>query len=91
LESGLSSHEHRFPKTLFTLSQCRIVEDDNSRDLLSQLHMHIDQRDEVALMTVDISYEAPQAQGIVNVALYREYSSGIEFIFSHGKKYLYHV
>jgi hypothetical protein len=40
---------------------------------------------------IDISYAAPQAHGIVNVALYREYSSGIVFIFSQGSKDLYHV
>jgi hypothetical protein len=44
-----SSREHRFPKTLFTLSWCRIAEDDGSRDLLSQSRMHIDKQDEVAL------------------------------------------
>jgi hypothetical protein len=32
-------------------------------------------------MLVDVSYAAPQAQGIVNVALHREYSPGIVFIF----------
>ena len=42
-------------------------------------------------MFVDISYAAPQAQGIVNVALHREYSLGIVFIFSQGRKDLYHV
>jgi hypothetical protein len=31
---------------------------------------------------VDISYAAPQAHGIVNIALHREYSPGIIFIFS---------
>jgi hypothetical protein len=30
-----SSHEDRFLKTLFILSQCIIVEDDGSGDLLS--------------------------------------------------------
>jgi hypothetical protein len=43
-----SSHEYRFPKTLFGLSQCRIAEDDDSGDLLSRSQMHIDERDEVA-------------------------------------------
>jgi hypothetical protein len=43
-----SSHEYRFPKTLFGLSQCRIAEDDGSGDLLSRSQMHIDERDEVA-------------------------------------------
>jgi hypothetical protein len=31
---------------------------------------------------VDVSFAAPQAHGIVNVALHREYSPGILFIFS---------
>jgi hypothetical protein len=43
-----SSREDRFPKTLFTLSQCRITEDDGFGDLLSQSQMHVDERDEVA-------------------------------------------
>jgi hypothetical protein len=33
------------------------------------------------LAAVDVSYAAPQARGIVNVALYREYFPGILFIF----------
>jgi hypothetical protein len=33
-------------------------------------------------MIVDVSYAAPQAHKIVNVALYWEYSLGIIFIFS---------
>jgi hypothetical protein len=33
-------------------------------------------------MLVDVSYAAPQAHAIVNVALHREYSLGIVFIFS---------
>jgi hypothetical protein len=40
---------------------------------------------------VDISYAAPQAHGIVHVALHREYSLGIMFMFSQGGKDLYHV
>jgi hypothetical protein len=40
---------------------------------------------------IDVSYAAPQAHGIVNVALHREYSPGILFIFYQGMKYLYHV
>jgi hypothetical protein len=43
------------------------------------------------MWTVDVSYVASQAYGIVNVALYREYSPGIVFIFSQGRKDLYHV
>jgi hypothetical protein len=42
-------------------------------------------------MLIDISYAAPQAHGIVNVALQREYYPGIIFIFSQGGKDLYHV
>jgi hypothetical protein len=41
-------------------------------------------------MLVDVSYAAPQAHKIVNVALHREYSLGIVFIFSQGRKDLYH-
>jgi hypothetical protein len=33
---------------------------------------------------VDVSYVAPQAHKIVNVALHQEYSTGIIFIFSQG-------
>jgi hypothetical protein len=42
-------------------------------------------------MHVDVSYAAPQAHGIVNVAHHWEYSPGIVFIFPQGKKDLYHV
>jgi predicted nicotinamide N-methyase len=42
-------------------------------------------------MLVDVSYAAPQAHGIISIAHHREYSPGIIFIFSHGRKYLYHV
>jgi hypothetical protein len=42
-------------------------------------------------VTVDVSYATPQAHGIVNVAHHREYSPGIVFIFSQGRKDLYHV
>jgi hypothetical protein len=44
-----SSHKDHFPNTLFTLSRCRITEDDGSGDLLSQSQMHIDKRDEEVL------------------------------------------
>jgi hypothetical protein len=40
---------------------------------------------------VDVPYAASQAQRIVNVILYREYSLGIVFIFSQGRKDLYNV
>jgi hypothetical protein len=35
LKKQVSSHEDHFLKILFTLSQCKIVEDDGSGDLLS--------------------------------------------------------
>jgi hypothetical protein len=41
--------------------------------------------------SVDVSYAAPQAHGIVNAALPREYPPGIVFIFVQGRKDLYHV
>jgi hypothetical protein len=44
----------------------------------------------VAAPTIDVSYVAPQAHGIVNLALHREYSPGIIFKFSQGRKDLYH-
>jgi hypothetical protein len=40
---------------------------------------------------VDVSSAAPQGHRIINVALYREYSLGIIFIFSQGRKDLNHV
>jgi hypothetical protein len=42
-------------------------------------------------MLVAVSYAAPQACGIVDVVVHREYSPGIVFIFSQGRKDLYHV
>jgi hypothetical protein len=42
-------------------------------------------------MLVDVFYAALQAHKIVNIALHREYSLGIVFIFSQGRKDLYHV
>jgi hypothetical protein len=45
----------------------------------------------VPKMLVDISYAVLQAQGIINVVLHQEYSPGIIFIFSQGRKDLYHV
>jgi hypothetical protein len=35
-------------------------------------------------MLIDVSYVAPQAPGIVNVALHREYSLGINLYFRKG-------
>jgi hypothetical protein len=41
------------------------------------------------LTVVDVLYVAAQAHKIVNVALHREYSPGIIFIFSQGRKDLF--
>jgi hypothetical protein len=51
LKKRVSNREDRFPKTLFVISRCRIVEDDGSGDLLSRSHMHVDERGEVVLAT----------------------------------------
>jgi hypothetical protein len=40
---------------------------------------------------VDVLYAAPQAHRIINVELHREYSADIVFIFSQGRRDLYHV
>jgi hypothetical protein len=40
---------------------------------------------------VDVSYAAPQAHEIVNIALHREYYPSIVFIFSQWRKDLYDV
>jgi hypothetical protein len=50
LKKRARSHEDHFPKSLFALSWCRIAEDNGSEDLLSRSQMHIDERDEVALV-----------------------------------------
>jgi hypothetical protein len=42
-------------------------------------------------MLFGVSYAAPQAHGIVNVALHQEYCLGIVFIFSQERKDIYHV
>jgi hypothetical protein len=42
-------------------------------------------------VAIDVSYAALQANEIVNVALHQEYSLGVVFIFSHGRKDPYHV
>jgi hypothetical protein len=42
-------------------------------------------------MLIDVSYAAPQAHKIVNITLHYEYYLGIVFIFSQGRKDLYHV
>jgi hypothetical protein len=59
--------------------------------LIHLLELRITQGGVLLIVSVDISYAAPHAHGIVNVALYREYSPGIVFIFSQERKDLYHV
>jgi hypothetical protein len=49
------------------------------------------ERERGRMKGVDVSYAAPQAHKIVNVALHREYSLGIIFIFFQERKYLYYV
>jgi hypothetical protein len=39
----------------------------------------------IVSVVVDVSYAGPQAHGIVNAALHREYSPGIIFIFFQGR------
>jgi hypothetical protein len=42
-------------------------------------------------MLVDVSYAALQAHGIINIVLHWAYCPSIVFIFSQGRKDLYHV
>jgi hypothetical protein len=49
MKNWASSRKDHFPKPLFTLSQCRITEDDGSGDLLSRSRMHVNEWDKVAL------------------------------------------
>jgi hypothetical protein len=43
------------------------------------------------LNPIDVSYAALEVHRIINAALHQEYSPGIVFIFSQGRKDLYHV
>jgi hypothetical protein len=47
LKKRANSREDHFPKAIFTIFCCRIVEDDGFGDLLSRLEMYVDERDEV--------------------------------------------
>jgi hypothetical protein len=73
-------HESNFHVTVFSYGS-------NTRDAVGRISSSRADFDVV----VDISYAAPQAHGIVNLALHQEYSSGIVFIFSQGRKDMYHV
>jgi hypothetical protein len=50
LMKRLRSRDDRFPKISFTLFWCRIIKDDGSEDLLSRLHVHTSDRNEVDLV-----------------------------------------
>jgi hypothetical protein len=63
LTKRASSHEDRFSKTLFTLSRCRIAENDGSGDLLSRLQIHIDERDEIVLAAQQRMRQRPRCVG----------------------------
>jgi hypothetical protein len=63
LTKRASSREDHLPKTLFTLSRCRITEDDGSRDLLSRSQMHVDKRDEVASAAAAVAAK-PRCVGV---------------------------
>jgi hypothetical protein len=63
MEKRSSSPVEHFPKILFTLSWCKITKDDGSGDLLSQSQMHIDDRDEVALVAQQWRRRKPRCIG----------------------------
>jgi hypothetical protein len=63
LKKRARSREYHFPKTLFALSRCRIVEDDGSGDLLSRSRMHIDERDKIALTAQQRRKQKPRCVG----------------------------
>jgi hypothetical protein len=63
MKKRVSSREDHFPKTLFTLSWCRIAEDDGSGNLLSRLRMHVNERDEVAWAAQQRRRQKPRCVG----------------------------
>jgi hypothetical protein len=92
-----SSHEDRFPKTLFILSWCRIAGDDGFRDLLSRSQMDVDERDEEVLAAQQWMRRRPRYIGaswlffvttsIVAAHIYREDPPRV--IASHNRLGLY--
>jgi hypothetical protein len=50
--------------------------------MLYSIFRKLGREDNELVKIIDISYVAPQAHRIVNVALHREYAPGIVFIFS---------
>jgi hypothetical protein len=63
LKKRESSREYYFPKTLFFLSRCRIVEDNCSRNLLTRSRMHLSEWDEVALVAQQRRRRKPRCVG----------------------------
>jgi hypothetical protein len=63
LKKRARSREDQFPKTLFTLSYCRIAEDDGFKDLLSRSWMHVDEWAEVAFAAQQGRRRKPRCVG----------------------------
>jgi hypothetical protein len=92
LKKRASSREDRSLKTLFTLSHCRITEDDGFKYLLSQSRMHVDELDEVALAAQQQRRRKPRFVGgswlfvvissVTAARIYREYLASV--ITSHN-------
>jgi hypothetical protein len=53
--------------------------------MLYSIFRKLGREDNELVKIIDISYVAPQAHGIVNIALHREYAPDIVFIFSYGR------
>jgi hypothetical protein len=62
LKKRASSHKDHFPKT-YSLSHCKIAEDDGSGDLLSRSQMHVGEWDEVALVVQQRRRQKPRCLG----------------------------
>jgi transposase InsO family protein len=88
--------KHEF-LTPYTPQQNRMAERKNrtliemARTMLNEYKTFDRFWEEAVNTAVDISYAAPQVHRIVNVALHREYSPAIVFIFFQGRNDLYHV
>jgi hypothetical protein len=77
-----------WPDNPWDLKGCQQKQGESLRDYIR----HFSHKwHELPKICVDISYAATQEHVIVNVALQQEYSPGIVFIFSQGRKDPYHV
>jgi hypothetical protein len=76
--AGISDYQRfiSLKKITWTMSTGRWTEG------LGSVHGSTMDRDSYPFLGVDVSYAAPQAHEIVNVALHREYYPGIIFIIS---------